>query len=408
MKAMINEKELINIFVLNGPLLYFSISAILGFRADPESGAGISYKIYMVSLLLIGLYSWWRGFVQRGEYTVAEILPLFILFFYAVVGIIQGYANNPVYLQMVCFSFPAVCIALNMDGRDDLAIVMKWMDLLLLFFSFAFIFMIRNIFIAKMEDPTAYDQNASYMIAYCFLVDIFLLSHNKSYPKFSFLDKKWYRTLKILMLPYFLIMIFFGGGRGAFVTVLIGLAVVGLGKLRAINPRFVIKGLFGFIALVLVMLFVLGNIDEEYAALLNDNFGRIFSVIADGGLDTSASSGRDDIWLEAFRHIVDRPVFGYGIYSYLAVMNMHPHNIVLEILLQGGLVLLSIYIVFFVRLSSKYSIMCYDDEKQIWLAPFIIFTITELLFSASYMFEPFFWFSFSYIYNYRFLDYQQE
>ena len=202
--------------------------------------------------------------------------------------------------------------------------------------------------------------------------------------------------------------IFFGGGRGAFVTVLIGLAVVGLGKLRAINPRFVIKGLFGFIALVLVMLFVLGNIDEEYAALLNDNFGRIFSVIADGGLDTSASSGRDDIWLEAFRHIVDRPVFGYGIYSYLAVMNMHPHNIVLEILLQGGLVLLSIYIVFFVRLSSKYSIMCYDDEKQIWLAPFIIFTITELLFSASYMFEPFFWFSFSYIYNYRFLDYQQE
>ena len=67
--------------------------------------------------------------------------------------------------------------------------------------------MIRNIFIAKMEDPTAYDQNASYMIAYCFLIDIFLLSHNKSYPKFSFLDKKWYRTLKILMLPYFLIMI---------------------------------------------------------------------------------------------------------------------------------------------------------------------------------------------------------
>ena len=52
MKAMLNEKELINIFVLNGPLLYFSFSAILGFRADPETGAGISYKIYMVSLLL--------------------------------------------------------------------------------------------------------------------------------------------------------------------------------------------------------------------------------------------------------------------------------------------------------------------------------------------------------------------
>lgn len=399
----LKKEVLVYTLVLNGPLFYFSACALLGIRPDPDEGAGIMYKIYMVSLLLMGFFLWFKNFL-KGR---VKILPLCILLFYAIVALIQGYKEHTVFIQMVCFSVPAACVALNMKGKDELAEIMKIMDLLLPILSFSFLFMIKNIYLSRLEGIGSYDQNASYFIAYCFLIDIFLLSNNNSYPKFKFLDKKWYTALKIALLPYFFVMAFFGGGRGAFITIIVGLFVVFVRNMKRISIALIFKVIFGLLLLLFCVFFVFHELTADYLDLFTENFGRITSLVDNGSIDTSASSGRDIIWKNATKLISEKPLLGYGIFSYLK-FSPWPHNIFLEVLLQGGMFLLFILLVILLLAFTKYHRMVRFDSSQILLAPFMIWVFTELQFSGSYTFEPFFWFTLSYIYNFNFKRYNRQ
>ena len=124
-------------------------------------------------------------------------------------------------------------------------------------------------------------------------------------------------------------------------------------------------------------------------------------------MDTgNATSGRDEIYSDALGFIADRPVYGYGLYAYLFKMEMFPHNIFLEILLQGGLLFLTVFCFMLVMSYGKYRKMLQFDKSQILLMPFAIYAFTELLFSSSYTYEPLFWFVLTYIYNFSFPEEQ--
>ena len=151
-----------------------------------------------------------------------------------------------------------------------------------------------------------------------------------------------------------------------------------------------------------LLFLVLGKLSDGFLSLLDNNFERITSLFDHGGINTSASSGRDEIWKDAWVLISERPILGYGLFSYLSHINW-PHNIFLEVLLQGGFVLFLVLITILLLSLGKYSRMIRKDKSQMWLVPLIIYVFTQLLFSGSYMFETYFWFSLSYIYNYRFL-----
>lgn len=392
----IKLSSLIYVIVLNGPLFYFSICALLGIRFDTEEGAGIIYKIYMVSLLFLGGFMW----IRRAFLGGVKFFPLLILMFYAIVGVWQGYMYHRLFLQMICFSIPATCVALSIKNRDELAEIMKYMDLFLPIFAFAFVYMIKDIYLSSLEGLGSYNQNASYMIAYCFLIDIFLLLYSDNYPKFKLLDNKWYTAFKVALLPYFVVLAFFGGGRGAFITIIVGFLFVITRIKNRISFKKIIIVFLGLLLLVFLVIFVLSRLSSDYLELLNHNYNRITALVADGSIDTSASSGRDEIWKRARMLILDKPLLGYGLFSYLAVSNW-PHNIFLEVLLQGGMFLFIILIIILLLSFSKYHRMLKYNQDQIWLVPLMIYAFTELLFSGSYIFQPYFWFSISYIYNYN-------
>ena len=354
----------------------------------------------MVAILLMGVYLWVRG-VLRNTNKLSRAFPFYVLLIYIITGVLQGYTDHRLFLQMVCFSVPATCIALNMKRRGELAEVMKLMDFLLPVFAVSFIFMVRNIYASSLENTGSYNQNASYMIAYCFLIVVFLLLSNKSYPKFRFLDKKWYTVFKIILLPYFVVLSFFGGGRGAFITILVGSVVAFWINRKHFSSKMIIKVGLLLVVAVGVIVIALGKLSDEFLSLLSENFERITSLVDNGSINTNASSGRDDIWKAAWKLIIDNPVLGYGLFSFLSKI-IWPHNIFLEVLLQGGFFFLTIFLTILLLAFNKYRIMIKLDKTQIWLIPLMIHVFTQLLFSASYMFETYFWFSLTYIYNYRF------
>ena len=65
------HKNFINTLVLNGPLFFFCFAALLGIRfgSEEEGGAGISYKLYMSILLLLGVLVFLRDFWNRRVFT---------------------------------------------------------------------------------------------------------------------------------------------------------------------------------------------------------------------------------------------------------------------------------------------------------------------------------------------------
>ena len=404
------KKNIINTIVLNGPLFFFCTAALLGIRfgGEDEGGAGILYKIYMSFLLLLGTLFFLRDFLNRRVFTLREVLPLAILFIYIVDGYIQGYETNTVYLQMVCFSLPATCIALNMKDYKEIGGIMRWLDLFLPLFSLSFVWMVINIYISRLEGEGTYDQNASYMIAFCFLIALFSLRYNDLYPKFSFLDKKWYRVLKMILLPYFIVMAFFAGGRGAFVTMLAGL-LFNIDLLKKLNPKIIKKILIGLFIGIVGLIAILGWFDKEGKVMeffvLSSR--RITALVDFQNMNASdATSGRNELYATALAFFSNKPVYGYGLFAYLREIKMFPHNIFLEIMLQGGLLLLSLFCFIMVIAFGKFRKMLQVDKSQIFLMPFFIYSFTELLFSSSYIFVPHFWFVLTYIYSFDF--YQEQ
>lgn len=375
-----------------------STTVLMGKSVDIEEGAGMGYKVFMVLLFILGTFPFVLRII-KSKLNQKAVLPLAILIIYVLIGFVQLKSDMIHFLQMGCFVVPAVCIALNMNQQTGLAEIMKWLDLFLPFIAVSFVFMIRNIMFNVVEGVTTYDQSASYFAATCFFIDFYQLRYNNLYPKFSFLDNRWYRILKISLLPYFIVITFFSGGRGAAVSIFVCL-LVNIDLIRKIPLKYWLKGLVIIIALLLVVMIGLSKLSADYADLFEQNYERISALIEGGNIDTSASSGRDNIWRDAFNIWSASPLLGYGLFSYMDIY-IRPHNVFLEIMLQGGLVLLTIFLYFLLRAFLKYRKMKKQDKGQVFLMPFILYSSTMLLVSGSYWFEPFFWFSFTYIYNYQ-------
>ena len=85
---------------------------------------------------------------------------------------------------------------------------------------------------------------------------------------------------------------------------------------------------------------------------------------------------------------------------------MFPHNLFLEIMLQGGLLYLTLFVFILMMAYGKYRKMLLFDKSQVLLMPFAIYTFTQLFFSSSFIFEPLFWFVLAYIYNFSFPEEQ--
>lgn len=395
-----DRKNLINTLVLNGPLIFFSITALMGMRFSPEEGAGLLYKIYMAVLFVIGVNPIIKKFI-KNQFENKYVLPLFVVVFYIFFGYIQLHDDGGFFMQMVCFTIPPICIALTMNQHEGLLGMMKWIELLLPIFAISFIFMIRNMLFVRLEgDLTSYDQSASYYAAFLFIIVVYLLRYNNVRPKFAFLDRKWVKAVEVILLPYFFVVCFFGGGRGAVVLIFVCLFFQ-VNLLKRIPIGYYWKGFFILIVLSFFVYIGIERLSDEYSDLLKHNFDRISALIEGGHVDASASSGRDKIWKDAFNTWTVSPLFGYGLFSYMDHFYIRPHNLFLEVMLQGGLVLLFILCYILFRAFIKYRRMLKIDKSQIFLMPFLLFTFTELSLSGSYWFEPFFWFVLVYIYSFN-------
>lgn len=138
--------------------------------------------------------------------------------------------------------------------------------------------------------------------------------------------------------------------------------------------------------------------------IFNDGLNRGTSFFSfTEGISWENTSNRGSVYGKAIEAIKNSPVYGYGFYEYLFKYsyNHTPHNIILEVLLQGGIVYLIFSITIFIFVMIKFICMIKNNKKIIELGFIFLYPLTKLLFSSSYSFNAIFWFFIIYVYAYE-------
>jgi hypothetical protein len=235
-----------------------------------------------------------------------------------------------------------------------------------------------------------------------FVLDLYLLSYGKDYKRFAIFESKFFRFMGLIFLLAYPVIILYSGGRGGFVVVFVGLVVYILTSGKKKRRTNLLLG--GFLLLLgfglATMIYDFGS--NSFLSDIRRNSERVFSYITSEGIDMTQTSSRDYVYSRSLQYIGQHP-FGAGLFSYKNtfqpfVGQSYPHNFLLEWMVQGGIIfcLLCSFALFF--LLRKYHRLRQQGLLSPLITPFLVYTLTLLMFSASYMEEPLFWFSFSFVF----------
>lgn len=383
--------------------LFFCVSAIFGYSAVEDGGATILYKYYCIGVFVLSLLFCIIEQAKRGI-SIRHFLSIFIIATYIIIGVLSGYGTDTSVLVLIAFCLPSVGIAVYYAEHRSISELVKWVDILLVVMSLSLFFLLRQLFVSITDGMSSYSQSLSYNAAYCFVLYLFLLMFGENYKRFPFFKSKIYKYISIFMLPYTLIILFFSGGRGALGTLIVG-GIVLLILYRRQNGSKNTKYMKLFFEMALLFSVVFISIPQSYRYIFNTNFERVFSFFDTDKSIYERTSGRDEVLSVALEQIKEKPILGSGLFSYKKELNAkadvsYPHNIFVEVLMQGGIVFLLIFIVIILAATKKLNCI-FRYPKQELLAVFIVYSVTMLLYSGSYMNSSFFWFFMIYIFNFK-------
>ncbi len=387
-------RDLIFFISLFASYIYFSVEAVFGENLIGADDSPPSYKYYCI-ICFISFFIVFYYQVKVLKVNRRMLFSFFVISIYILSSFINGYWNMKSGLCLIAFCLPASCMGIYYSRTHLYGHLMKYFDLLIPFMSMSLVFMLSNLVMVAAEGIKQYSQIISNLAAMCYLFDIFILAFGHKYERFHFATTKWYRYFCFLLIPLYVFVIFFSGGRGGAVIVFVGTLIL------LIITKQSLKKIMGLtIVISLCVYFIISQLDDSLIAMLEVNADRLFSYISSEGLDMSQTSNRDSVFETAMVFISDSPLWGYGLFGYYDVLGYYPHNLFLEILLQGGAIFLVFSLwalwIMFIKLCK----MQKNNNSLYLLLPFIIYPFVQLLFTGSYMETPFFWFSVMFVVNY--------
>lgn len=217
------------------------------------------------------------------------------------------------------------------------------------------------------------------------------MSNNKE--RFIFFQRRLFRYFTVFLLICLAICVAVSGGRGGMVLMLLYFIVVPLLLKKNFIRIFIIYLFVGIVAFLIINYLMSGN--SELATYLDYGLNRAFEYLSSDGVDMSKTSNRDDAYSFALNLIQESPLFGYGFFRTIGEFG-YPHNFFLEILLDGGVVLLLITMGILIAIFKKIILMIKLKCNMIIII-LSLYTFISLLFGGSYLLRGLFWFCVSYL-----------
>lgn len=332
--------------------------------------------------------------LRKKEFYLLLVLFLFVLS-HVVQLIINGgeidFFNNK-FVFFLVWVLPAIMSAIILYRLKDINEFVKKADFLLLIL---FVSVLNSIIIPSLSGPGFSTfgggtyQLASYMSSLGFGLAFYLLLFGSKHDRYGFFKSVYYNAFLLFSLFLFAIGVVIPGGRGAFVLLVIYLLFFLFKLFKSIRTysSFIYIILF---FLIMFFAFVLVGIYIDVDILL-PGFNRAVDFInfeSGVGINWEGTSGRDSVYTEAISEILEKPFLGYGLFGFEGF----PHNLFLDVVMQGGVVYLAFFvpILFFLLLKVMYFI--FNNKEYDIFFVFYAFSLVSLMFSGTYLSSSFFWF----------------
>lgn len=373
---------------------FFAIYAITG-RTYAGSESSSVYVIYMIFMLAMQAFFLVRKRrIKRNEFRWLLIPLLFVGLAWIFAVINHQSLNTSIIRNVILWQYTGILLAININSYDLEEEIRHALVILMLVITLGSVVSVllpfvrgRSIYSIAGYSLTGNSfQTQSYYIALSAGINLFFFSSARKNNAVRIVSY-------VLLGIQFVCSILYAGRGGMLLALAYVVAFYFISTRKSGNVKNKIMMIVVYIAVFIILFFALGHLVDS-SPVLKQRFGRIFSYIGEGGIDLSQTSNRDILYSRALGHIAHSPLFGYGIlgYEYLDGLNRYPHNIVLEMLIEGGIVYLLLWLLIIISGYRKMKRISDTSSYELYLIVFM-FSIIKLMFSSSYSYEMLFWFS---------------
>lgn len=378
------------IFATFSTPIFFSIMAFLGlhYEGSESSPAFIVYNaVLFVALIALFLID---AVKQKFRYSRPQMIAIFIpviftfMFFIGKLFEYNRYDSNRYFLLFILWIVPVILTAADIKPKS-LYRFLAFLEPLAIFFTFALLASHTRTLLKESsyfglggDTPQA----ASYLAALSYGINLhYIILGKGTSGRFSILF-----YLRFVLFPLQLSIAFLSGGRGGIALILIYTAYLLISFLRTnvnISPLRILWPTTIVITTAIIVSLLTKNL-----LISMDSPARLLYFMRDGfkGL---LVTGREAVYSAATELILRKPIYGYGLFNW--GMPSNPHNIFLDILLNGGIIYLLVWICIFLRFIRRLTLLTKKDSRFRLLAVVFLYPIVMLMFSGTYLITPSFW-----------------
>ena len=394
------------LFTILNQNVFFTLMALLG-----TSYSGIDDSpLYVISVVGLDIISClYIFFYEILNYKKAKgsikwyFIPLifFILYMFNVAfPYSTGNDDSSIlFRNFIVFSIPSIAIGNFCYRYEKMNLLLKNIDIMVLLMTLGVLrAMPQMFFLGEFSIGGATYQTLSYVSAFSFGLNLCNILGASDEIRYPFFRSSVYQIFSIILLFVQILGVLISGGRGGMVLLLLNAVMLlyYLGKQH-------IKKMFLFLIVFLPLSYLaVSNISYSgISDFIDRGVNRIFSYVSSSGIDMTETSGRDIVYETAIECIEEKPLLGHGLFQQYDLIksksgNPYCHNIFLEVLLQGGIIYLIVFISLMLFLLKKMMIII-KKKSEYSLIPLFMYPATMLLFSGTYITCSLFWFILSYV-----------
>jgi len=381
------------------PFLFFALNSIFSIEYSGLSDSN-SYVFTLVGVASFYLIFYMKNIFLSNVHYISDFVFYFLIVFVFLMLLYdfssESLLNSTSIFQFGLMIIPVSLFALHFGKQEFPEIGFKYFFILCQIILISIITVIPKMLQIDVGNLSTFYggghyQGFGYIVSFSFLITL-------GYFLFLYTKKNFFKNLYfITSFSFHLAGAILSGARGSMIVIFVGSIFMLYLRFNLKKLIFLLVNIFFFIILSFnFLLFYLNS----YTDRILESSDRIFSYLSKGTIDMSKTSNRDILYEESLKLIYKSPVFGYGFFDYLKQTGFgYPHNFFLEVLLQGGILYLIIWILVLFFFIYKLIILIRRNLKYVVILPFIFYSFILLLFSGTYLLEPFFWFSIIFVFT---------
>ena len=359
---------------------------------------------FVVAVVVVGAFIYINKTIIPTILVKRLFIPFIVLvgFLLTIIKYGPNSMANSTMMSFISYSIPMILLAWIYVKKNILVKFDSAIDFVLLLFLIYFIFILTkglflHLTIMQLSDDTNIGyQSTSYYGSYAFGLALYALLFNKT-DKINLFQRIVSIIIRITSLAFGFLVQIYGSGNGAFVLTVIYTFVIIAMYLN--GPKNIFKFLVVIIFLGIIIVFITNLIAE--VPTLSQSFDRILRIFKAGEINYESTSGRTLIYKESIKKILESPLIGYGISSAPYIGIGQPHQMFLEILIDGGIIYLFIWLYELLSSSKKLIwLIKYDTSHRSEYVLIIVVFLSQFVmiqFSGFYLRTYSFWFSLAYI-----------